>query len=165
MSSSGSNLLLETFYRHKAVEYIQHWIGTPYSWGGDDFSSFDCSGLVVEVLKSIGKFYDHEDYSAHMLYHKYKSSEVKTPFAGCLILWFNKEGRAVHVGMMIDKYFLVHASGGGSKVKTVSNAIDKNAYVMMRELRKVAKFRKGHYGQDYKVVDPFELKKKIRRRL
>ena len=164
MPRTGSSLLLESFYRHKAVEYVQHWIGTPYSWGGDDFSSFDCSGLVVEVLKSIGKFYDHEDYSADALYHKYKSNEVKTPFAGCLILWFNKEGRAVHVGMMIDKYFLVHASGGGSKVKTVSDAIDKNAYVMMRELRKVARFRKTHYGQNYKVVDPFELKKKITRR-
>ena len=62
--------------------------------------------------------------------------------------------------MMIDKYFLIHASGGGSKVKTVSDAIDKNAYVMMRELRKVARFRKTHYGQDYKAVDPFELKKR-----
>ena len=156
-------LLLESYYRAKAVEYVQHWIGTPYSWGGDDYSAFDCSGLVVEVLKSIGKFYDHEDYSAHTLYQKYKHNEVKKPFSGCLILWFNKQGRAIHVGMMIDSYFLVHASGGGSKVKTVSDAIDKNAYVMMRELKKAARFRKTHYGQDYKIVDPFELKKKIRR--
>jgi hypothetical protein len=62
--------------------------------------------------------------------------------------------------MMIDKYFLVHASGGGSKVKTVGDAIDKNAYVMMRELRKVARHRKQSYGQDYKIVDPFKFKKK-----
>ncbi len=160
MPSSGSNLLLESYYRAKAVEYIQHWIGTPYSWGGDDFSAFDCSGLVVEVLKSIGKFYDHEDYSANALYLKYKANEVKPAFAGCLVFWLNKEGRAVHVAMMIGKCFLVHASGGGSQVKTMKDAIDKNAYVMMRELKKVAKFRKGHYGQDYKIVDPFKSKKK-----
>ena len=159
MRSSGSNFLLESYYRAKAVEYIQHWIGTPYSWGGDDFSSFDCSGLVVEVLKSIGKFYDYEDYSADALYQKYKDNPAR-PFSGCLVFWFNQGGKAVHVGMMIDKYFLIHASGGGSKVKTVSDAIDKNAYVMMRELQKVARFRQGHYGQDYKVVDPFEPKKK-----
>ena len=160
MPRTGSSFLLESYYRAKAVEYIQHWIGTPYSWGGDDFSSFDCSGLVVEVLKSIGKFYDYEDYSADALYQKYKHNEVKKPFSGCLILWFNKEGKAVHVGMMVDEHFLVHASGGGSRVKTVSDAIDKNAYVMMREFKKVARYRKQSYGQDYKIVDPFKLKKK-----
>ena len=160
MPRSGSDLLLESYYRAKAVEYIQHWIGTPYAWGGDDFSAFDCSGLVVEILKSIGKFYDYEDYSAETLYRKYKANTVKYPFSGCLILWFNKAGKAIHVGMMIDKYFLIHASGGGSQVKTVNDAIRKNAYVMMRELRKVARFRKAHYGQDYKIVDPFELKRK-----
>ena len=160
MPRSGSDLLVESHYRAMAVEYIQRWIGTPYSWGGDDFSAFDCSGLVVEVLKSIGKFHDYEDYSAETLYRKYKANIVKQPFSGCLILWFNKAGRAIHIGMMIDKYFIVHASGGGSKVKTVGDAIDKNAYVMMRELKKVAKHRKQNYGQDYKAVDPFELKKK-----
>ena len=160
MPRTRSSFSLESVYRSKAVEYIQHWIGTPYSWGGDDFSAFDCSGLVVEVLKSIGKFYDYEDYSADALYQKYKHNEVKKPFSGCLILWFNKEGKAVHVGMMVDEHFLVHASGGGSRVKTVSDAIDKNAYVMMRELKKVARHRKQSYGQDYKIVDPFELKKK-----
>jgi len=160
MSNSGSGLLLESHYRTKAVEYLQRWIGTPYSWGGDDFSAFDCSGLVVEVLKSIGKFYDQEDYSANALYQKYKDNEVKQSSLGCLVFWFNKEGKAVHVAMMIGKCFLIHASGGGSKVKTMKDAIDKNAYVMMRELKKVAKFRKSHYGQGYKIVDPFEPKKK-----
>lgn len=161
MPSSGSNLLEQSYYRAKAVEYVQHWIGTPYVWGGDDaMAGFDCSGLILEVFKSIGKFYDYEDFSADALYQKYKDNEVEKPFSGCLIFWFNKEGRAVHVAMMIDKYFLVHASGGGSSVKTMKDAIDKNAYVMMRELRKVAKFRKGHYGQDYKAIDPFEPKKK-----
>ena len=163
MPTFGSSLFIESLYRSKAVEYIQRWIGTPYSWGGDDFSAFDCSGLILETFKAIGKFYDHEDYSAAALYHKYKSNEVKQPFAGCLIFWFNKAGKAVHIAMMIDKHFLIHASGGGSRVKTVSDAIDKNAYVMMRELKKVARFRKDHYGQSYKVADPFKLKKKIRR--
>ena len=159
MPSSGSALLLESYYRARAVDYIQRWIGTPYAWGGDDFSAFDCSGLIVEVLKSIGKFHDHEDYSASALYQKFKDNEVKQAFSGCLIFWFNIPGKAVHVAMMINKYFLVHASGGGSQIKTLKDAIDKNAYVMMRELKKVAKFRKDHYGQGYKVVDPFEVKK------
>lgn len=156
MFRSGSNLLLESYYRAKAVEYVQHWIGTPYTWGGDDFSAFDCSGLVVEVFKSVGKFFDYEDYSANVLYQKYKNNEVEQPFSGCLIFWFNIPGRAVHVAMMIDKYFLIHASGEGSKVKTINDAIKKNAYVMMRELTKVARFRKDHYGQGYKIVDPFK---------
>ena len=50
--------------------YALSFLGTPYRWGGDDpLEGFDCSGLVQELLASIGsdppgdqtsqKLYDH----------------------------------------------------------------------------------------------------------
>jgi len=150
---------IQQAYRDRAVWYLEKWIGVPYVWGGDDFSAFDCSGVVVEVFKGIGIFKEGEDYTADGLYHLTKSGELDPPlgpYKGCLIFWFNPlTERAVHVAMMTDSYFLIHASGGGSGVLSVLDAIKKNAFVKMREFKKVAKFRKENYGQYCKITDPF----------
>ena len=147
-------------YRTQALWYLKQWVGTPYCWGGDDFSSMDCSGLIVEDFKAIGKFGEREDYTADGLYHLFKAGELeegKEPYEGCLVFWFNPlTERATHVAMMIDNYFLIHASGGGSGTKTMADAIRSNAFIKMRELEKVASFRKKEYAQYYKVVDPFK---------
>ena len=150
-------------YRKRALWYLKKWVGEPipYSWGGDDpLAGFDCSGLIVEVFKAIGRFGEREDYSADGLYHLFKAGELeegKEPYEGCLIFWFNPlTERATHVAMMIDDYFLIHASGGGLATKTIADAIRSNAFIKMRELEKVVSFRKKEYAQYYKIVDPFK---------
>jgi len=50
--------------RKSMVGYVSHFVGTFYTWGGDDPSSFDCSGLVVEALKSVGLISRHDDRTA-----------------------------------------------------------------------------------------------------
>ena len=40
--------------RELFVDVLWNYLGTWYSWGGDDPEGFDCSGLVVEGLKSVG---------------------------------------------------------------------------------------------------------------
>ena len=40
--------------RELAVEVAWQLHGTPYLWGGDDPSGWDCSGSTQEVLKSVG---------------------------------------------------------------------------------------------------------------
>ena len=43
------------FRKNMAFEIAWHLLGTPYRWGGDDpILGFDCSGFIVEILKSVG---------------------------------------------------------------------------------------------------------------
>jgi len=51
------------WFLQSALSYL----GTPYVWGGDDPSGFDCSGFVIECLKSAGILNEREDYTAESL--------------------------------------------------------------------------------------------------
>lgn len=157
---SANNLLEKSYLREEFIHYIEQWIGTPYRWAGDDFSSLDCSGLIMEGGKGIGIFDEREDYSANGLYKLWKKNEVDKPYRGCLVFWFDKKGRALHVAVMKDDSLLIHAAGGGRLTQTIKDAMEHNAYVKQRSLEKVAAIRKRRYGQEYKIVDPFLPKKK-----
>ena len=147
-----SNLIKQGYFRTKAVEYLQRWIGTPYSWGGDDFSSFDCSGLIVEVLSAVGIIQRGKDYTAEGLRKKFKDNYIPKPYAGCLVFFVNWEGQAKHVAMCLDEYFIIHASGGRQNTITIQNAIKHNAYIKQDFLPDEEKKRKA-YKPVY--IDPF----------
>ena len=136
--------------RNKAIEYLKCWIGTPYSWAGDDFSGFDCSGLILEVLKSVGLIKPNYDMTANQLYRWFNKNQTVKPGVGKLVFWFGNDVRsnkAIHVEMMIDNDHTVGASGGGSATKTIQDAIKHNAFVKMRPL--------NYRGMNYKICDPF----------
>jgi len=135
--------------RTKAVWYLCEWIGAPYLWGGDDFSGWDCSGLVIEMLKSVGLLPHSFDDTAHGLYLRFKENKIEKGYAGCLVFFF-KDGKAIHVETMIDDYHIIGASGGGSKTMTREDAIRHNAFVKMRPI--------GYRGNNYKICDPFMIK-------
>lgn len=132
------------FLRSRAVDYIQKWINTPYVWGG-----IDCSGLVLEALQSVGLISSGEDYTAHSLYLKLKVTHKVTdrPVFGALAFWF-RDGRAIHVAMLVNELQVCEAGGGDESVKTEDDARRRNAYVRIRPL--------DYRGPNYKIIDPFE---------
>ena len=64
----SNKTLLASKVREKMAWYISKWIGKPYIWGGDDFSGFDCSGLIHEALQAAGLENRGYDCTANELY-------------------------------------------------------------------------------------------------
>ena len=57
------------------------------------------------------------------------------------------EKRIIHVEMLIDEYFTIGASGGGSRTLSIADAIKHDAFIKQRPL--------NYRGADYIILDPF----------
>jgi len=120
--------------RNIALGYIWSYLGKWYKWGGDDPAGFDCSGLAVEYLKSIGAIKRKSDYTAAALFKMFKDlgCEVEKPHKGCLVFWENENHKIIHVEIMLNEKQTIGASGGGSKTLTEADAIKHNAFIKVR---------------------------------
>jgi cell wall-associated NlpC family hydrolase len=142
------DVLKSAYLRAKAVEYLQHFIGLPYLWGGNDpLAGFDCSGLIVEVLQAVGIIPHGSDFTADSLYKKFQTQAIDRGYAGCLVFWYSGD-KVIHVEMMVDDFHVVGASGGGSKTTTIADAIKSNAFIKMRPL--------SYRGANYLIADSFK---------
>lgn len=122
-----------------ALSVAQNLLNLPYRWGGNNpLEGFDCSGLIIEILQSVGIFEKNKDTTAHGLSLLYPETDILTP--GCLVFWdWNKDKRMDHVEMIafIDdtgSIFTIGATSGDSKTTNLTNAVMQNAYVKIRPL-------------------------------
>ena len=115
-----------------ATRVAWSFIGTAYRWGGDDpMAGFDCSGFVIEILKSVGKLPRVGDWSAAQLSEMFPKTTV--PHEGCLVFYSSTPGgHIIHVEYLIDDTRSIGASGGGSSTNTVQDAINQDAYIKVR---------------------------------
>ncbi len=116
-----------------------NYLGVHYKWGGDDpMAGFDCSGYVIECLRSVGLYPQKSDTTAQGLYNMFKAkvdhaSLVSAEF-GDLVFYKNLRGRVVHVEMCLGSEICIGASGGGSRTTTVYDAIKQNAYIKCKPI-------------------------------
>jgi len=91
------------------VELAKQYLNSPYLWGGKSLMGIDCSGLVQVVFSMIGKIIPR-DASQQVDNGTVVDflSEVK---AGDLAFFENTEGKIIHVGVLINQYQIIHASG------------------------------------------------------
>lgn len=119
-----------------AVLYELMWayVGRPYIWGGDDpIAGFDCSGLVLELLTSIGHWPEHQDATAQQIHdHFLPSSKPDVQEFGSLVFYGKDSSSITHISIIISPGFILEAGGGGSKTLTVEDAIKQNAFVRVR---------------------------------
>lgn len=88
-----------------AMVYLQ----APYLWGGRHPFGIDCSGLVQVCYKSIGHRVPRDAYQQASLGHSLSFIEESRP--GDLAFFDNQEGRIIHVGILLQDNYIIHASG------------------------------------------------------
>lgn len=117
------------------VDYALRFIKVPYIWGGaHPLDGFDCSGLVQEILRSVGCD-PKGDQTAQALYtHLRIKGKSTNPQAGAIVFFGRSLDKITHVAFMIDEYRMVEAGGGGSKTRTVNDAVAHEAFTRVRPL-------------------------------
>jgi cell wall-associated NlpC family hydrolase len=112
---------------------ISSLLGVPYKWGGNSApDGYDCSGLVCELLKAQGLLGNKEDYSAAQLFNLFKDNQTTKPRRGTLCFYGKNLSTISHVAFCINPTQIVEAGGGNSEVKTLADAIAKQACVRIR---------------------------------
>ena len=138
----------ESGRRLLAIKLAWKMWGLPYLWGGDDpMEGFDCSGMVVEILKSVGVLPRKGDWTAFGLYSLFVNKEVDSVSPGCLVFWSNNS-YIVHVEFALTDELCIGASSGGRRTLTWRDAVRQNAYIKIRPWNT----RNG----DRAFVDPFK---------
>ena len=117
----------------KIVDIAKLYIGFPYLWGGQSpLNGFDCSGLVVEVLKSVGLISDTADFTAQQFYYIFK--HVNAPSKGYLVCYGSSPSNVTHIGICIDEELMIESAPGGSKVDSIKSAIKTDSRVRIRPI-------------------------------
>lgn len=124
-----------------AREVAFAFLGKPYIWGGDDpINGFDCSGFVIEIMKSVGLLPRGGDWTAQGLYEYFvtNGASPRKPAEGVLVFWYNSAGdRIIHVEYCLDEMRTIGASGGGSSTDSAEDAARQNAYIKVRPINEM----------------------------
>ena len=110
------------------VAYASNFLGTPYAWGGDGPSKFDCSGFVKYVYGHFGVSMSRST-TTQVNEGSYVSRDNLEP--GDLI--FFGSGSPHHVGMYVGNNSYIHAPSTGDVVKI--SALTRRDYLTARRVK------------------------------
>lgn len=95
--------------KEKLVEIAFTYLNTPYLWGGRSPFGIDCSGFSQIVYKLGGHVIPRDAKDQALLGEPLSFIEEAEP--GDLAFFDNAEGEIVHVGILLENNFIIHASG------------------------------------------------------
>lgn len=118
-------------------DYALQFVGTPYKYSGNNpVDGLDCSGLVCELLRSIGMIGAHEDLSAQQLYERLKKQDpvINLRTFGAIAFFGKSLTEITHVAFVLGGGRLIEAGGGDRLTLTRDDAAKKNAFVRIRPI-------------------------------
>jgi cell wall-associated NlpC family hydrolase len=118
------------------LDYAKSFLHVPYRWGGDNpVTGLDCSGLVQMILASVGMD-PTGDQTAQGLYDVFeKTGSLGVYGPGSLVFFGESVLKITHIAFCLDSYLMIEAGGGDHTVKSISDAVTKNAFVRMRLIK------------------------------
>lgn len=100
--------------RQYFINYLLMYVGIPYKLGGNvtQDGGLDCSGLVLEGLRSVGKW-DKSDNTARGIFHTLvKQTNMRDkPQPGDLLFFGASRGEISHVAVCLNEFQMIEAGG------------------------------------------------------
>jgi len=95
--------------REQLIETAFLYLNAPYLWGGRTPAGIDCSGFTQMVYRLAGHSIPRDAWQQAELGETLSFIEESEP--GDLAFFDNNEGRIVHVGIILQDNYILHASG------------------------------------------------------
>jgi len=95
-------------FAERIVRTGMRFLNSAYLWGGKSVFGIDCSGFTQSVYKMLGihLLRDASQQAGQGNDVLFEDSET-----GDLAFFTNEEGKITHVGILLDKHEIIHASG------------------------------------------------------
>jgi len=90
------------------IKNAKSYLSIPYLWGGKSTEGLDCSGFTQIIYKSAGVDLPRDSYQQAELGTLVSFEDIE---AGDLA-FFQREGKIVHVGILLGNEKIIHACGG-----------------------------------------------------
>jgi len=91
------------------VRHAKRLLHAPYLWGGKSIFGMDCSGFVQVVFNCAGISMPRDANQQASEGESVDFLDLAEP--GDLVFFDNDEGRIIHVGILLSKESIIHASG------------------------------------------------------
>ena len=95
--------------KNMLVNNAMLYLNTPYLWGGRTPFGIDCSGFSQIVYRLQGKEIPRDAHQQAEIGSTLSFIEESEP--GDLAFFDNHEGKIIHVGIILENNFIIHASG------------------------------------------------------
>ncbi|GAB4300778.1 MAG: C40 family peptidase [Marinilabiliales bacterium] len=95
--------------KHELIKLSLLYLNSPYLWGGKSPFGIDCSGLTQILYKTIGINLPRD--AREQVKHGITLNFINETKPGDLAFFDNEEGEIIHVGLIIEKGKIIHASG------------------------------------------------------